>query len=157
MTTLTAPVWLLVILAALAVCGLIAATAAVAAGLEQVRDWWRDRRSPNPDYDGDGWDQPDDGPGDDDDLLPPLPPERTWEQMTSHQLPLERALVGELERQGWFDADVQARLRAEYEARHAPERERRAPWWEAEHRAAYESLGFDYPSGLMARVRELAP
>ena len=31
------------------------------------------------------------------------------------------------------------------------------PSWEAEHRAAYEAMGFDYPSGLMARVRELTP
>ena len=31
------------------------------------------------------------------------------------------------------------------------------PPWEAEHRAAYESLGFEYPSGMMERVRELTP
>ncbi len=40
------------------------------------------RRSANPDYDGDGWDQPDDSPDDDDDL--DLPPERSPEEPGFH-------------------------------------------------------------------------
>ena len=78
--------------------------------------------------------------------LPPLPPERTWEEMTSHQLPVE---PGSLDR-GWALAvDAHALL--------AKDREWQVPWWEVQHRAAYEAMGFDYPSGLMARVRELTP
>lgn len=82
--------------------------------------------------------------------LDPLPPERTWEQMTSHQLPVVQIAPiargpGDDGPQTWAWQYAGA------------ERERRAPWWEAEHRAAYESLGFDYPSGLMARMRELGP
>ena len=84
--------------------------------------------------------------------LPPLPPERTWEQMTSHQLPLDDGTRG-VDSAGIVRAHEPWRVEAHLSA----ERERRAPWWEAEHRAAYESLGFDYPSGLMARVQELTP
>ena len=81
----------------------------------------------------------------DDEGLEELPPERTWEQMTSHQLPVA-------------DQPVPALMRATERLRALQaERERRAPWWEAEHRAAYEAMGFDYPSGMMERVRELTP
>ena len=79
--------------------------------------------------------------------LPPLPPERTWEEMTSHQLPIAE---GAEESQKWL-------LQLQRSNELSPQRERRAPWWEAEHRAAYEAMGFDYPSGLMERVRELTP
>ena len=85
----------------------------------------------------------------DDEGLEELPPEQTWEQMTSHQFPLVGTIVYDTQKPDFWTPQNQALLH--------PERERRAPWWEAEHRAAYESLGFDYPSGLMARVRELAP
>ena len=80
----------------------------------------------------------------DGDLPPPeeLPPERSREELgfTGERpaIPFTRAHI-----------DPRVPLSAALE--------RRAPWWEAEHRAAYESLGFDYPSGLMTRVRELTP
>ena len=141
------PWWLQFILVCLVLTGAGMVARGLWRGLGQVRDWWHDRRRNRFDEDdfievGPPW-----APND----LPPLPPERTWEQMTSHQLPLTEAeFVADLEARGWFRPDVQAALRDEA-------RERRAPWWEAEHRAAYESLGLDYPSGLMARVRELTP
>lgn len=74
-----------------------------------------------------------------------LPPERTWEQMTSHQLPLVEI------------AEQNPRWVAAGRPMLAAERERRAPWWEAEQRQAYAALDLEFPSGLLARVREAAP
>ena len=71
-----------------------------------------------------------------------LPPERSWEELTVGTRGLDSVgLVREHE--PWR---VEAHLSAG--------RERRAPWWEAEHRAAYDACGFDFPSGLMTRIRE---
>ena len=163
----------LVIWAVFATVGLTWTAARVFDGLERAWDWWRrDRVTPllGPDeVSGQEmselcsgcWDDSEhcDGIYDtcnctctwpEDWAEQPLPPERSWEEMTTHDLPLIGAVVsGPLDR-GWALAvDAHALLH--------PERERRAPWWEAEHRAAYEAMGFDYPSGLMARVRELTP
>ena len=71
----------------------------------------------------------------------PLPPERSWEQMTSHQLPV----VG-----------MSPRERKDWEHREGVRR-RGAKRVEMTHRAHYAAMGLDYPSGLMARVRELTP
>ena len=84
-----------------------------------------------------------------DDLEEPLPPERTWEQMTSHALAAvaiydaarQDMNVGPLETSLWHDVA----------------RERRPLAYEMEARAHYVAMGFEYPSGLMERVRELTP
>ena len=120
-------------------------------GLGQVRDWWHDRRRDRFDEDdfievGPPW-APDD--------LPPLPPERTWEQMTS--LPLTVADAVAEDRARWGGPSPWAGKDSHTSAQLGAERERRPPWWEVQQRAAYEAMGFDYPSGLMARVRELTP
>ena len=81
----------------------------------------------------------------DEEELPPLPPERSWKQMTGHQAPV----VYDTQRPDFWTPQNQALLR--------PERERRPPAYETEARAHYVAMGFDYPSGLMARVRELTP
>ena len=100
-----------------------------------VTSWWRDR------HEAIGFGQ------EDDESAPPedLPPERSREEL-GFTADLYEA----------YAADLRVGP-AELEFWHDVAQERRAPWWEAEHRAAYESLGFDYPSGLMTRVRELTP
>ena len=126
----------------LAITGLAWVLARVADGLERAWDWlsWRFRVDDGDDYA--------DGAGDYAEPLEELPPERTWEQMTSHQLPVT-ACTGRRDCRcghGYHDNPLTGTA-------WAPQRERRAPWWEAEHRAAYESLDLEYPSGLLARVR----
>ena len=101
-----------------------------------VTSWWRDRYAPL------GFGQEDDedelrAEADEEmsyfDGPSPLPPERSREEL-GFTGPIDHFL----REPGYLEA----------------ERERRAPWWEAEHRAAYESLGFDYPSGLMTKLTE---
>ena len=104
--------------------------------VRDVAAWWQDRRSPNPDYDGDGWDYPGDGPADDDDAPEPLPPELSAEDLGFTGLrSTGLGLTGFL----------------------SEHQERRAEPWEAFQRIQYEAMGFEFPSGLMARVRELTP
>ena len=73
--------------------------------------------------------------------LPPLPLERTWEQMTSNQLPVVG--MSPAERKHW--------------QRLERGRKRRARRVEMTYRAHYVAMGFEFPSGLLARVRELTP
>ena len=158
----------LVIWAVFATVGLTWTAARVLDGLEWVRDWWIDRRdSRESGVPVSGfrrlreWTRDRVTPLLEDksyeDELEPLPPERSWEQMTSHQLP-----AADYER-GFTDGAVFVNKQWSTNPPNmipthlAPERERRPPAWEAEHRAAYEAMGFDYPSGLMERVRELTP
>ena len=124
--------------------------AAVRDGLRQLWGWLvRDRVAPLLEDDDELQAQADeemgyfDGP-------PPLPPERTWEQMTSHQLPVTDPPKP-------YPFTAKERQFAEAWGWHQPERERQPPAYETEARAHYVAMGFDYPSGLMARVRELTP
>ena len=140
----------------LAIIGLFRVLARVADGLERAWDWlsWRFRGDDGDDYtDGDercglcagciGFEHCDGRelgcectctwPEDWAEELEELPPERSREELGFTGPRLISPQTVELNH---------------------PSRERRAPWWEAEQRAAYESLGLDYPSGLLARVRE---
>lgn len=124
----------LVIWALLAAAGLTWISLRALDGAAWLMDWLRDRHEPTSyDPDPDDWIDPD---ADDDPLE--LPPELTWEQMTSHQLPVVR--MSPAERRDW--------------QRRETARKRQARRVEMTHRAHYAAMGMDYPSGLMARVRE---
>ena len=196
------PLWLMLVLIGFQLAGFVGVCWVVAGWMERAADWWhRRRRSERPrgisddcwygtHEDCDGCACRGCGHEDEDELRaaadeemayfdgPPLElaPERTWEQMTSHQLPLETQLAEELEQQGWFDADVQARLRAEH-ARVAPSllgsrqatahfrrlekaRKRRFMVVSAEIWRAYAALGLEgtgFTRAQAAQVRELTP
>ena len=159
----------------LAIIGLCWTLARVADGLERAWDWlsWRFRGNVGDDYTEEAglcagcvgvehcdgrelgcdctctWPEDWDGP------LEELPPERSREELgfTGPQpasmlaaafLPeaiASDARMGPAEREFWSDL-------------YRPHRERWAPAWEAEARSAYQALDLDYPSGLLARVRE---
>lgn len=143
--TVQAPPWLVWLMLALAACGLWSACWALKRTGEQtagwIADWWRwwplgpEHRIPRG-MDPDCWyDTHEDCLGCNcachENDPGELPPEQSWKEMIEHP------------------PGVLAHLDAGLE--------RRSSWWEAEHRAAYESLGLDYPSGMIARIRELVP
>ena len=146
--TLTTPLWIVAGICVLAVAGFCALFVLAADALERVRYWLRDRVTPlledcdheyTPNEAGTyEWCQKCDSVRP---TLLELPPERTWEQMTSHQLPA--AGMSREERKHWRKLEKARTVRAAVA--------------EVQHRAAYEAMGFDYPSGLMERVRELTP
>ena len=104
-------------------------------GFRRLREWSRDRVTPlledDDEYEGHDWDPDCDTPG--------CP--------VHGNLPPERSAV-ELGFSRPFHVT---------DGRYHEGRERRASPWEADARAAYEVLGADFPSGLLARVRELTP
>ena len=157
------PGWLAVVLGVLAVTGFCAVFVAVADLLGRASAWWHDWRARLP-----AGDDPAPcglcgsvDPCEHDEYVPPLAPERTWEQMTSHQLPVagpwECPRCHSLfEQPGFTHEPCWNEPLSPRDLGLEATKERRAPWWEAEQRQAYEALGFDFPSGLMARVREAA-
>ena len=84
------------------------------------------------------------------DNLEELPPERSRKEL---------GFTGEPDIHCNYCTDgcVRCDPRKQDEYRWSPALERRAPKWEAEARGHYLSMGLDFPSGLMARVRELTP
>lgn len=118
---------------ALALTGLWVTLAKAAAGLERAWEWARRDRVTPPLECICGPDET----GEDIDVNPDCPEHGYgWDEDDLEELPPERsaAALG-------FGA----------------EQERRAPPWEAFQRIQYEAMGFEYPSGLMARVMELTP
>ena len=125
-------------------------------GLGQVRDWWHDRRRDRFDEDdfievGPLW-APDD--------LPPLPPERSWEQMTSHQLPVEPPTGPLSVNRERIAPLLGSRQAIAHFRRLEKARQRRfmvvsAEIWRAYAAAGLEGTGFT--RAMAARVRELTP
>lgn len=139
--------WLVWGVFVLALAGVYTVWRVAAAGVLRAVYWWRDRREYASDEDDGGMPYCDQCDGwhrwshdELDALMLELPPERSREELGFTG---EQPAITPEARQALF---IVGELGAH--------RERRAPWWEAEHRAAYESLGFDYPSGMIARVRD---
>lgn len=82
----------------------------------------------------------------------PVRPVETWPDDPLEELPPEQSAEA-LGFTGPPPPSPEVRHWRDLEAK----RERLASAAELEHRAAYEAMGFDFPSGLMARVRELTP
>lgn len=168
--------WLTLILAC---CGLWAVCWQGCELVLWARDWRRDRKEParreldspcgicgsmltcEHDETPDGCDLWGREPGDEGYGLAPLPPERSREELgfTGEQPDIAWPWITRLHDLARKSADEGTTRYIDdlLDSPLAAERERRPSWWEAEHRAAYESLGFDYPSGLLARVREMTP
>ena len=156
MQTLTAPVWLLGVLGVLAVCGFVAVCWLVAGWAERAADWWHDRERPvdppwwwklwlfrRNHFDEDDFEEV--GP-------PPLPPERTWEQMTSHQLPLTA------ERERVVPSLLGSRQATAHFRKLEKARKRRWMVVSAEIWRAYEALGLEgtgFTRAMARQVKEL--